>query len=171
MHSLRSLESGDLVKIVDCLKNLAEVTVLDMPGTFHAAEFEVLNASDQLVLIGLQSIPSIRALKLFRETLPEERVAHSLWVVINRYNPSLKGFTCAEIQQMLEVPRILTVANDYSAVNRCANQGRPLRQVTPSSPILRDLDELMREILGLDKPDPKAYRNGLVKRVLRTLTG
>ena len=83
MHSLPSLESGDLLKIVDCLKNLADVTVLDMPGTFHAAEFEVLNASDQLILIGLQSVPSIRALRLFRETLPEERVAHSLCVVIN----------------------------------------------------------------------------------------
>jgi pilus assembly protein CpaE len=171
VHSLRPLESGDLVKIVDCLKKLSDVIVLDMPGAFQEAEFEVLKTSDQIVLVGLQSVPSIRALKALRETLPAERVVHSLWVVINRYNPDLKGFTCAEIQQMLGVPRILTVANDYNAVNLSANHGQTLREVAPSSPILRNLDGLLREILGLEKPNPKKFRNGLVGRVLKTLTG
>jgi Flp pilus assembly CpaE family ATPase len=103
--------------------------------------------------------------------LPQERVMHSLWVVINRYNPGLKGYTSAEIQQMLAVPRILTVANDYSSVMLAANQGRTLRQIAPASHILRDLDGLLREILGLDKAEPKMFRKGLVGRVLRTLTG
>ena len=142
-----------------------------MPGTFHEAEFEVLNKSDQLILIGLQSVPSIRALKVFCESLPEERVAHSLWVVINRYDPELKGFTCAEIKRMLRVPRILSVANDYHAVTLSANQGQTLRDVSPKSPILRDLDRLLREILGLEKPDPKTRGKGLFRRALRTFMG
>lgn len=171
VYSQRPLESGDLVTIVDCLKKLSEVIVLDMPGAFQEAEFEVLKASDQIILVGLQSVPSIRALKALCETLPPERVVHSLWVVINRYNSDLKGFTCAEIQQMLGVPRILKVANDYNAVNLSANHGQTLRAVAPSSPILRDLDALLREILGLEKPDPKKSRKGLVRRVLKTLTG
>ncbi len=48
VHSLPNLDSGDLVKIVECLKTLSEVTVLDMPGTFHEAEFEVLKSSDHI---------------------------------------------------------------------------------------------------------------------------
>ena len=68
-------------------------------------------------------------MKLFCERHSEERLNHSLWVVINRYNPQLKGFTAAEIQELLGVPRLATIANDFRAVNLAINQGKSLRQV------------------------------------------
>jgi pilus assembly protein CpaE len=169
VQSFASIPSASLVKIVECLRKLAEVTVLDMGGAFDDLKFEVLKCSDQVLLVGLQTVPSIRALKMFCGALPEETVLHSLWVVINRYNPSVKGFSRAEIQEMLGAPRICCISNDFHAVNRAVNRGRPLREVAPGSPILRDVDELMHEVLELDRPSADSNGKGIFGRVFHAL--
>jgi pilus assembly protein CpaE len=143
LNSMRSAEPEELVKIVECLRKLADVTVLDMPGTFDELEFQVLRACEKVIVVGTQSVRSLKSLRLFCESLPEERLVHSLWVVLNRYNAGMKGFTCDEIKDMLGVARVLTVADDTQAVNLSINKGRPLRQVSPGTPILHDLDALV----------------------------
>jgi len=169
LNSIPSVEPEHLVKIVECLKKLAEVTVLDMPGTWDELEFHVLKSCDQVIVIGTQNVTSIKSLRLFCESLPEERLVHSLWVVINRYDPGIKGFTCEEIKQVLGVARVFPIANDFNAVNLSANKGRPLRQVAPRTAILQDLDRLMNELMGTDRPHPDRNGNGLFRRVLSAL--
>jgi len=168
LNSLTSVEPEDLVKIVECLRKLAEVTVLDMPGTFDELEFQVLRTCEKVIVVGTQSVPSLKSLSLFCESLPEERLVHSLWVVLNRYNPSIKGFTCDEIKEMLGVARVLTVANDFPAVHLAVNKGRPLRQVAPGTAILRDLDVLIDDIMSLDRRQSRNGR-GLFGRMLHAL--
>ena len=65
MHSLPPSQPGDLVKIIECFNKLAEVTVLDMPGTFHTAELEAINAADQVILVGIQTVSSVRGSSFF----------------------------------------------------------------------------------------------------------
>jgi pilus assembly protein CpaE len=163
-----SIESGYLARIVGYLRKLADVTVLDIPDAFHDAG-AVLDAADQILLIGLQSIPSIRALKLFCERHSDERINHTLCVVINRYNPQLKGFTAAEIREMLGVPRVSTIANDFRAVNLAINQGKPLRRVAPETPILHDLDVLIHSLLGLERRHAAQGMHRLFGRMLHAL--
>jgi pilus assembly protein CpaE len=158
-----------VVKIVECLRKLASVTVLDMPGTFDELEFQVLKTCDQVIVIATQSVPSLRSLKSFCESLPEERVVHSLWVVLNRYNPGLKGFTCEDVKDALGVARVYPIANDFRAVNSSVNKGRPLRQVAPGTPILRDLNCLIDQAMGLDPDCSRTNDRGLFGRVLHAL--
>ena len=108
---------SEMSRIVEGLKKLADVTVLDVPGTFNDADLGVLYAADHVVLVGLQSVPSIRTLKLFCEMFPEERLSHTLWVAINRYNAQLKGYSFAELKEILGTPNIIPIANDYHAAN------------------------------------------------------
>ncbi len=162
-----AVESGHLARIVGYLRKLADVTVLDIPDAFHDAG-AVLDAADQVLLIGLQNIPSLRAMKLFCERHSDERLKHSLWVVINRYNPQLKGFTGAEIQELLGVPRLATITNDFRAVNLAINRGKPLRPVAPQTPILHDLDVLIHSLLGLERRNVRGMHR-LFGRVLHAL--
>jgi Flp pilus assembly CpaE family ATPase len=170
LGSPRSAEPEDLVKIVECLRKLADLTVLDLPGTFDELEFEVLRACEKVIVVGTQNVRSIKSLRLFCESLPEERLVHSLWVVLNRYNPAMKGFTCEEIRDMLGVARVLTVADDPQSVNLSVNRARPLRQVAPGTPILRDLGALIDDLMGLDRRQPQMNGRGLFGRMLHALT-
>jgi pilus assembly protein CpaE len=155
-------------KIIEGLKKLADVTVLDVPGTFNDADLGVLYAADYVVLVALQNVPSIRTLKLFCEMFPEERLNHSLWVAINRYDPQLKGYTCAELREVLKTPNLVPISNDYRAVNRAINQGQPLRKAAPETRILRDLDELIHALLGLEKESSRE-RRGLLGRIVHAM--
>ena len=69
LNSMPSVDPDHLVKILGCLKQLTKVTLVDMPGTFDELEFEVLKACDEVIVVANQTIPSIRSLKLFCETL------------------------------------------------------------------------------------------------------
>jgi pilus assembly protein CpaE len=170
LTSMPSVVPGDLIKIVDCLKTLAEVTVLDMPGNFDELELEVFKTCDHVIVIGSQTVPSIKSLRRLCESLPEERVVHSLSIVLNRYNPAMKGFTCHEIKQLLGIARVFPIANDFHAVNLSVNKGRPLREVAPRSSILHDLNELIREVMSIEPACPKANGNGLFRRAFHALT-
>ena len=160
-------ELAHVSRIIDGLKKLADVTVLDVPGTFNDADLGVLHAADHVILVGLQNVPSIRALKLFCEAFPEERLNHSLWITINRYNPTLRGYTCAELKELLGLADIVHVANDYKAAIRAINQGQPLRKVAPETPVLRDLDGLIKALFGLEQPAKQRKR--LFDRVVNVL--
>jgi pilus assembly protein CpaE len=170
-NSHASVEPQNLIKIVDCLRKLAKVTVLDMPGTFDELEFQVLKICDKVVVVGTQSVPSIKSLKRFCESLPEERVVHSLWVVLNRYNAGLKGFTCEDIKQMLGVARVLTVTNDFHSVNLAVHKGRALRQVAPRAAISQDIDDLIHDVMGLNRDRSRSNGRSLLRRAFHALTG
>jgi len=169
LNKIPSVDPDHVVKIVGCLKKLSEVTVLDMPGTFDKLEFEVLKACDQVIVVANQTIPSIKSLKLFCESLSEERVVHSLWVVLNRYDSSTKGLSCHEVKEMLGIARVLTITNDFHAANLAVNKGRPLRVVAPGTRMLHDLDRLMYEVLGIDARSAEQNGHGFFGRFLNAL--
>jgi pilus assembly protein CpaE len=159
-------ELTHVARIIDGLARLADVTVLDVPGTFADADIGVLYAADLVILVGLQSVPSIRTLKLFCEMFPEERMNLSLWIAINRYNSHLKRYSIAEIKQILGAANVVPISNDYTAVSRAIDQGQPLRKAAPGTRILHDIDGLIHSILGIESPPTK--RNGLFTKVLRS---
>ena len=167
-RALPTVGSGYLARLVGILRKVAEVTVLDLPNAFQDAG-AVLEASDHVLLVGLQSIPSLRAMKLFCEQYTDTRPNQSLWVVINRYNPHLKGFTADKIQGLLGVQRLSTIANDYRSVSLAINQGKPLRQSAPDTPILRDLDGLIHALLGLEGGKTSRGMHRLFGRVVSAL--
>jgi pilus assembly protein CpaE len=169
LNSIPAVIPDHLLKIVGCLKTLTEVTVVDMPGTFDELKFEVLKACDQVIVVANQTIPSIKSLRLVCESLSEERVVHSLWVVLNRYDPAMKGFTCDDIKDMLGVARVLTITNDFHAANLAVNKGRPLRLVAPRTRMLADLDRLMYELLGCDGQSLERNGQGFFGRVLSAI--
>ncbi|MFI5458353.1 MAG: CpaE family protein [Isosphaerales bacterium] len=169
LQSLHAVDSEHLIKLVGCMRKLAEVTILDMPGAFDDLEFQVLGVCDRVIVVGNQNVPSIRSLKLFCDSLPEERLVHSVWVVLNRYHRGVKGLTCDDVKQMLGVSHVLSIANDFKAVNLSVNKGRPLRQVAPGTPILHDLRVLIHEIMSLELDHSKTNGRGFLGRVLHAL--
>jgi pilus assembly protein CpaE len=165
-----AVEPAHLSRLIACFRKIAQVSVLDVPDMFHGPGSSVLDGADRVLLVGVQNIPSIRSLKLYCQHLSEERLNHSVWVAINRYNPQLKGYSGREIQEMLGVPRLVTIANDFRAVSLAINHGKSLRQVMPSTPILHGIDALIHGLLGLERRKADGAHR-LFGRVLGALAG
>ncbi|MFL5341773.1 MAG: CpaE family protein [Gemmataceae bacterium] len=141
-----SVPSADVLLLIECLRQLADIIVLDVPCTYDATYFETLNAADQVVLVGEQKVPSIRSLQMVHSSLVDK--PHFL--LLNRYDPNLPGFGVDRLKQMLHTDEVLTIAGDYAAVSSSVNQGLPLRLKEPRSRVLADVSILAEKLVPAD---------------------
>src|SRR6185312_11912944 len=109
-------------QLIAICRRLAPLVILDVPSTFDDLQFQTLAVADQVVLVGAQTVASVRTLKLLRDTLEREEGIAGMRLVINRYEPSLPGFSAERLADLLGTP-VLTVANDYPAVMSAVNAG------------------------------------------------
>jgi pilus assembly protein CpaE len=147
-HSVSPLvvPSSDVLLLIECLRQLADVVVLDVPCTYDAIYFDTLTAADQVVLVGEQKVPSIRSLQMVNGSLGDK--PHHL--LLNRYDPNLPGFGTDRLKAMLRVDELLTVASDYAAVSSAVNQGLPLRLKEPRSRVLADINQLAMTLIPVE---------------------
>jgi pilus assembly protein CpaE len=146
-----------LLQLINYLRRLARVVIIDVPATYDDIYFETLAAADQAILVGEQKVPSARALKMVNDALDRDtalRTQHLVkHLVINRYDSSMHGFTLKDLSQVLEIPQLRSVANDAAGMTAAVNKGKPLREVAPNSPALADIHRLARSILLMDEGD------------------
>lgn len=140
-----------LLQLISHLRRLARVVVLDVPATYDDIYFETLAASDQLILVGEQKVPSARALKMVNDALDRDAGLKHLvkHVVISRYDPNIEGFALKDLTQVLGIGDMRTVANDPNAMTAAVSSGKSLRQVAAYSRALTDLQNLAHTVLGV----------------------
>jgi Flp pilus assembly CpaE family ATPase len=165
--SLR-VSPADMLQMFNYLRYLGKVVIVDLPCTFDDYYFDMLAGADQVVLLGEQTVPSVRSLKMIHLSLVHDQrqrlrdlVKH---VVINRYDPRVKGFDIARLREVLDVPSVMTIADDPN-VRAAVNSGRPLRQEAPKSAALADVDKLADVLVPPEDGQKKRVRSTL-SRVL-----
>jgi Flp pilus assembly CpaE family ATPase len=138
-----------VLRVLDYVKPLAQCVILDVPCTYDEFQFEVLGSAGHIVLVGEQSIASIRTLKLILDTL-RPGPSHNFHVVINRYDAQMDGLTVGNLQKALGLTDIRTIPDDRARVLAAANEGKFLRQNDPRSPVLAGIDDLVNALLGAE---------------------
>jgi pilus assembly protein CpaE len=166
---LSDTAQSKMAGILGYLKQLADVVVLDVPCTFDDAYFDFLRGADQVVLVGEQRIPAIRNVQLVLETLGHKEAEGKQHLVLNRYDPRLQGFTAADLEKLLHLPRVLTIANDAARVTAALNQGLPLQKAAPHSPVLADVKSLTRILFNLDEAPVRPAGSGVIRRLFQAV--
>jgi Flp pilus assembly CpaE family ATPase len=69
--------------------------------------------------------------------------------VINRFLPYSKQFSIPSLEEVLRVPKVFPVANDWASFLAAENAGKTLRKAAPRSHALADIDALARVMLGM----------------------
>jgi pilus assembly protein CpaE len=139
-------------RVLDYVKSLAQCVVLDVPCTYDEFQFEALGSASHIVLVGEQSIASIRTLKLILDTLRPGPSHHAFHVVINRYDAKMEGLTAANLKKALGLTDIRTAPDDRPGVLAAANEGKLLRQSNPNSPVLASIVDLVDTLVGISGP-------------------
>jgi Flp pilus assembly CpaE family ATPase len=140
--------SQDLAHVVDTLKQIADVIVLDVPCTYNDLYFDTIAAADQTILIGEQKLPSIRALKMVREAI--HRTSETEHLVINQFDPKNKGFGLEHLLKPLGVTVLHKVARDDLGMIASMNEACTLRTASSRSPALADIVALVDTVMPVD---------------------
>lgn len=143
-----------VLKIVDLAREAGEVVVVDLPCTFDDLHFEMLWAANQVVLVGDQSLPAVRTMRMILDAAARTKTSKRVHIVLNKYDPGIESLTASKISETLGGVDVLTVPNDYATVMQSANEGRLLRDYAPDSPVLASVRTLARGIMGEPRPQP-----------------
>jgi pilus assembly protein CpaE len=156
---------SDVLRLIDCLRSMADMIILDVPCNYDSVYYETLAAADMILLVGEQKVPSIHALQMVQRSLSGK--AHHL--VLNRYDPNLPGFEARRLTEMLGTKDILTIASDYASVSTAINQGLPLGLKEPRSAVLGDIAVLAQTLVPGAASAGDGRKAGMLGGLIRAL--
>lgn len=169
MHSVThpDVSPSTISRLIDGLRQLAQVVILDVPSTLDDAQMAILNLADEVVLVTDHTIPSIH---MSAEALRFGIRAHSPWVIVNRFDSKIVGLDVNHIKNVLSIDSLRTITLDHDAVNGSINRGQPLRLCYPKSKALADIHALAKDLLNLKQPvRPFRKTEGLMTRFSHAL--
>ncbi len=164
----RKATAKDVLQVVNVSRQIADFIVLDLPCSYDDFYFDILSAAGRVVLVGEQTLPAVRALRLVHEAMGRNDVGGSEHIVVNRYDPKILGFSTDRLLGPLGVPTLLTVARDDASLAECLNQGLSLRLIAPHSKVLSDINRLADLLVPQSVPiRVPAKPTGLLRRLSR----
>ncbi len=132
-----------IFQVLEVLRQIAKVLVIDLPATFDDSYFRALAMADQTILVVEQSVVSIRGAHLVCQAMGN---SHVPLIVVNRYDPKAQGLNADRIRDFLKPCEVLTVAADEAMI-AASNSGHTLRTENPKSPALVDIQKIFQRLM------------------------
>jgi pilus assembly protein CpaE len=152
-----ALLPGEMVNICAALQAVAGHVVIDLPSVFNDYVLAIIEASDDVLLVGSMDIPSIKNLKIGMQQLDLQAIAGpKLKLVLNHANAKVK-LDVKEIERVLGLSANFPVPDDL-AVPISVNAGRPVVVDDPKSPVSRAIDRIAESLLGPNAVQKKGRR-------------
>lgn len=152
-----ALLPGEMVNICAALQAIAGHVVIDLPSVFNEYVLAIIEASDEVLLVGSMDIPSIKNLKIGMQQLDLQAVAGpKLKLVLNHANAKVK-LDVKEIERVLGMSANFPIPDDL-AMPISVNAGRPVVVDEPKSPVSRALDHIAESLLGPNASTKKGRR-------------
>lgn len=141
------------IEFVDRLLRLAtqvyDVVLVDLPTAWTEWTVRVLQRSDAICLVTGLNVPGLHQARRQLEVIEANGLMPKLRVVANRVQKSFLGkVDLRETEGVMGRKVDFTIANDYPAVSSANDEGRSLKEVKPSSRVVKDL-KAMAETLQL----------------------
>jgi pilus assembly protein CpaE len=154
-----ALLPGEMVNICRALQAVAGHVIVDLPSVFNDYVLALIEAADEVLMVGSMDIPSIKNLKIGMQTLDLNAIAGSkIRLVLNHANAKVK-LDVKEIERVLGLSANFAVPDDL-AVPMSVNAGVPVLMDDPKAPVSRALDRIAEALLG----SGAASKNGSRKR-------
>jgi pilus assembly protein CpaE len=166
VEEAESVRPAEVVALLDFLRRHYGFLVIDGVAGFDELSLAVLDASQQIVMVLTQDVPSVRStkrcLELFRRLGYDER---KIRLVLNRYQRNNK-ITPQVITEALGLPVAHTVSNDFATAIDSINRGLMLQDVAPRSALTRDIEALAPQLAGEINQDEgkRGFLRGLWSR-------
>jgi len=143
---------GEQVRaILDLLRTLHEVTVVDTAGVPSPTALAALTSASRVFLVTEPSIPSVRACLRTLEWLREEGVdleAH-VEIVMNKYSGKPSEVPPAEAAKTLKLPIRVALPRDEITALTALNSGIPLQEVRGGSALHFAVRKRYKEVIKL----------------------
>jgi Flp pilus assembly CpaE family ATPase len=140
-----------LLDVLDSLPRVAPLVVVTLPPTLDDLYFQAIARSDKVLLVAEQTLPAMHNLVRVQKVLEGELGISQYDVILNKYDPSLKGYSRAELANSLKI-NLRTISNEPDRLRTAMNEGCPLRQCEPKSVVLQEISQLAAQLAHINIP-------------------
>jgi pilus assembly protein CpaE len=142
------VEQAELVKdshveaLIGQLRERFDWIVIDVSRRWSAIDTRAIDLADHFILVTLQDVPSLNHARVHRDLLVRLGVdSENVHTIVNRES---KGAAVSneDMAKFLGTTPDFSLPNDYATSVTCANEGRPVADVAPGSPIEGAFTEL-----------------------------
>jgi pilus assembly protein CpaE len=135
--------------LLPILRSRYDHIFVDVPRHIDEVSSPILRASDNVLIVLQQSLPSVRDAVRLKTTLVRELAIEKdrISVVVNRH---LKTSTIGidDICDALGEQKVLQIPNHYKSVAQSIDFGVPIAEYSPSSPVVRALGRIQGRLFG-----------------------
>ncbi len=149
-------------EILTTMRDSFPFVVVDNGHGFSDVNLEVFDLADQILVVVLLNLPSIRAaqrcLDVFRQ-LNYLRDQEKVRLVVNRYLPQ-KDIGVEQLEEALHYPVYWRIPNDYANMSDAINAGMPVSEIDAEADVTKSFDQLASELAGIEAPITEDARAG-----------
>ncbi|MFN3313681.1 MAG: CpaE family protein [Hyphomonas sp.] len=140
-----------ILQLLEVTCSAFQVVIVDMPRHMMPWSKAVLAAADQSIIVSELTVPSLHAAADMCRDVDILRGDRSkARLVLNRMFPKKKfkaGFAVDKAEKAIDRVIDVTVTSDWDAARTAVNLGKPIADVKPKSPLVADIDGLVRKFI------------------------
>jgi pilus assembly protein CpaE len=161
MEDAESIRSSHVERVLPILRAEFDWVIIDASRSWDEACVRTLDLADQIVLVTLFDVPTLNHARQHMRVL--EGLGHGdarVRMVANRYSKK-DAVTIGDFSQVLGKEPDALIPNDYLTTVESVNQGKPIGQVSPNSPIHKAYQRLALDVYSwcdIEPPQSKSSR-------------
>jgi pilus assembly protein CpaE len=134
--------TGDeMGRIIKLLRTIADVVVVDTPAYFNEVVIELIEQSDEILLVAGMDVPNIKNVKIGLQTLKMLNLpVNKVHLILNRANSKVR-LEVSDVERTLGVKADCLIPSDI-VVPQCVNKGVAVVLEAPKSGVARAIEEL-----------------------------
>lgn len=151
---LSELDEDRFVQLLSLLKKAYQHVVIDLPRQIDNITDALTSAANRVIVVVQPNIAHIKDTKQLLSLLtgmmgiPSE----SIVVAANRCDRN-SSIGRAELEKVFAGHELLCLSNDFPTVSESQNVGKPIYDLSPRSPVTRDLIALAERVTGSVMPE------------------
>ena len=143
----QKVDRNHLVEVFGMLGSMFDFIVVDAERHLDDRTLEVLDLSDQVLLVATLSLPAIRNAKryfeLFRRLEMDEK---KFELVVNRYNNKKSGLRIRDLEGAVGLKVSWLIPNDYQVAIHSIDAGVPFMVGAPRSKLAKSFEEFAEKL-------------------------
>ncbi|MGD9637494.1 MAG: AAA family ATPase [Alphaproteobacteria bacterium] len=140
-----------LDKIIDMLRQMADIVILDLPHNYEAWIYQTLIDSDEAVIVATPDLTSFRNIKNIKDIIDKTREKKPFKLVFNQYDSNRKTqLSEKDFSETLGVQPLMTMPYVPDVFGEANNNGQMICEMDPNNDTSLLLKELTSKISGWD---------------------
>jgi pilus assembly protein CpaE len=136
-------------RLLTLMKRVFDFVIVDGGQSFDANSLRVIELSDTILVVSLLNVPCLSNTKKLLKSFSDSNVASKdrIKLVINRYLEAA-DISLKDAEETLHSEIYWSIPNDYKTTMSAINQGKPVREISPTAPVTKSIEGLASALLG-----------------------